>query len=158
MEDASPHASGPGSFHLPSSPQGGPSRTAQVGSLLARELRGILARGLNDPRYRGLVSILDVEVSKDLADATVAVSVLPEAHGPLSVAALDHAKGHLATKLRERTALRRIPRLHFRLDDRLKRVAAVEQAIRDANDQTDAMTDDMTDAMTDAMTDGGSTP
>lgn len=151
MEDASSHPSGPGSFHLPSSPQGGPSRPAQVGSLLARELRGILARGLNDPRYRGLVSILEVEVSKDLADATVAVSVLPEAHGPLAVAALDHAKGHLATKLRERMALRRIPRLHFRLDDRLKRVAAVEQAIRDAND-------DQIDDATNASTHGGSTP
>ncbi len=120
----------PASFSLPAPRRGGPSRPLQVGSLLMRTLQELLARGLNDPRYRGLVSILEVRVSPDLADATVFVSVLPDEQGPLTLAALEHAAGHLASKLRSATALRRVPRLQFRLDDRLKRAAALEDAIR----------------------------
>jgi ribosome-binding factor A len=142
MEGSGPRdgAERPASYALPAARGGGPSRPLQVGSLVQRALQEILARGLNDPRYRGLVSILEVRISPDLADATVFVSVLPEEHGKLTIAALDHARGHLASKLRGATALRRIPRLSFRLDDRLKRAAHLEQAIREGLD-VDASSD-----------------
>jgi ribosome-binding factor A len=134
MEDPSAQPSAAaGDYHLPP-PGGKGSRTAQVGSLLARTLQERLARGLHDPRYRGLVSILEVRVAPDLADATVHVSVLPAEAGPLSVEALRHAAGRLAADLLRATRLRRIPRLHFRLDDRLKRAAEVEASIRSGLD------------------------
>lgn len=138
MEGSGPRdgADRPASYALPAVRGGGPDRTLQVGSLLQRTLQEILARGLNDPRYRGLVSILEVRVSPDLADATVFVSVLPDEHGKLTIAALEHARGHLASKLRSGTALRRIPRLSFRLDDRLKRAADLEGAIRTGLDES----------------------
>ena len=71
MEGSGPRdgADRPASYALPAARGGGPSRPLQVGSLLMRTLQEILARGLNDPRYRGLVSILEVRVSPDLADA-----------------------------------------------------------------------------------------
>lgn len=134
MEDASsPRPAAAGDYHLPPAAGGG-SRPAQVGSLLARTLQERLARGLHDPRYRGLVSILEVRVSPDLADATVFVSVLPAEAGPLSVEALRHAARHLAGEMLKRTRLRRIPRLHFRLDDRLKQAATLEASIRSGLD------------------------
>ena len=138
MEGSGPRdgADRPASYALPAARGGGPSRPLQVGSLLMRTLQEILARGLNDPRYRGLVSILEVRVSPDLADATVFVSVLPEEQGKLTLAALEHARGHLPSKLRSGTALRRIPRLAFRLDDRLKRAADLEGAIRTGLDES----------------------
>jgi len=120
-----------GSFALPPSRrEEGGSRRLQVGTLLQRCLQDRLVKGLNDPRYRGMVSILEVRVSPDLAEATVFVSVLPAERGPLTVAALVHARGHLATHLLKATRLRRVPRLEFRLDDRLKKAASLESAIR----------------------------
>jgi ribosome-binding factor A len=101
-----------------------------VGAELARTLQQVLARGLHDPRYRGLVSVLEARVSPDLADATIFISVLPEEAGPLTLEALRHATGHLSSRVRRAMALRRMPRLHFRLDDRLKRAASLEQSIR----------------------------
>lgn len=120
-----------GSFAMPPSrrDEGGPRRL-QVGVLLQRTLQERLVKGLNDPRYRGMVSILEVRVSPDLADATVFVSVLPAERGPLTLAALEHARGHLAAHLRKAIRLRRVPRLSFRLDDRLKKAASLESAIR----------------------------
>lgn len=119
-----------GSFALPRTERDGGSRPLQVGVLLQRTLQDRLVKGLNDPRYRGMVSILEVRVSPDLADATVFVSVLPAERGPLTLAALEHARGHLAAHLLKATRLKRVPRLAFRLDDRLKKVASLESAIR----------------------------
>jgi ribosome-binding factor A len=121
-----------GSFALPPASRRGEggSRPLQVGTLLQRTLQERLVKGLHDPRYRGMVSILEVRVSPDLADAVVFVSVLPAERGPLTLAALQHARGHLAGHLLKATRLRRVPRLQFRLDDRLKKAASLESAIR----------------------------
>jgi len=120
-----------GSFAMPPSRRDeGSPRRLQVGVLLQRTLQERLIKGLNDPRYRGMVSILEVRVSPDFADATAFVSVLPAERGPLTLAALEHARGHLAAHLRKATRLRRVPRLQFRLDDRLKKAASLETAIR----------------------------
>jgi len=120
-----------GSFAMPPSRRGeGGPRRLQVATLLQRTLQERLVKGLNDPRYRGMVSILEVRISPDLAEATVFVSVLPAERGPLTLAALQHARGHLAGHLLKATRLRRVPKLQFRLDDRLKRAASLESAIR----------------------------
>jgi ribosome-binding factor A len=57
-------------------------RAAQVASLLQRIVQGEIQRGIADPRVRGLVTVLGVDLSQDLEDATVRVSVLPGELGP----------------------------------------------------------------------------
>ena len=47
-------------------------RPLQVSSLLSRVIQERLARGLSDPRYRGLVSVTEVKVGSDLRTAVLA--------------------------------------------------------------------------------------
>lgn len=105
-------------------------RKEQVESTLKRALAEIIQRGIADPRMGGLISITQVDCSPDLRDATVFISVLPEEQQNMTLAALKHAAGHIHSQLKKKLALKRVPRVSFRLDASLKRQAEVLAAIR----------------------------
>jgi ribosome-binding factor A len=105
------------------------TRAAQVASIIRRAEQERLARGLNDPRIRGLISVTKVQVSDDLVDARVFVSVLPEEAQTLTMHGLRHAAGHLQGQIAPLLQMRRAPRLTFRLDESLKRLARVDAVL-----------------------------
>ena len=112
----------------------------QVASVIHRAVQDILSRGLNDPRVRGLISVTEVKLSPDLAEAAIGVSVLPEEHADLSFKGIRHATAHIQAELGRRVALRRVPRIRFTLDPTLKKQADTLAAInrsrrRDAADR-----------------------
>ncbi|MBL8756874.1 MAG: 30S ribosome-binding factor RbfA [Phycisphaerae bacterium] len=104
-------------------------RREQLAAEMQRVLQNLLARGLNDPRVEGLVTITEVLVTQDLAQAKVMVSVFPEKPGPKVISALRHASGHLRREIGSAIQTIRIPDLVFELDDRLKKQAAVFEAL-----------------------------
>ncbi|MEM9882876.1 MAG: 30S ribosome-binding factor RbfA [Planctomycetota bacterium] len=104
-------------------------RIQQVESLLQRTVASVLQRGLADPRIKGLVSVTRVEVSPDLRHAKVFVSVAPEEHEDLTMYGLRDATMHVQRKVKSAVALRSVPHLSFRLDQDLKKQAAVFAAI-----------------------------
>jgi ribosome-binding factor A len=104
-------------------------RAEQIASLLERTLQDVLARGLEDPRVKGLITVTGVSLTDDLQEATVLVSVLPAEAAPLTMHGLQHAARHLRRRVGERVALRRVPTLRFRLDESLKRQAEVLEAL-----------------------------
>ena len=104
-------------------------RTEQIASLLERALQDVLARGLEDPRVKGLITVTGVRLTDDLREATVLVSILPADAAPLTMHGLQHAARHLRRQVGERVALRRMPMLRFKLDESLKRQAGVLEAL-----------------------------
>ena len=111
---------------------------SQVASVIQRAMQRILARGLSDPRVRGLISVTDVKVSDDGAHATILVSVLPEHHAELTLHGLRHAAGHIRTLLGREVQVRRLPRLAFRLDKSIKKQAEVLTALATARQRSGA--------------------
>lgn len=107
-------------------------RTEQLASTLQRAIQEVIARGLNDPRIGGLITITSVTVSADLREAVVMVSVLPEEKQELVVHGLKHAAPHIRREIGESIRSRQLPTLHFRLDESLKKQAAVIRAISQA--------------------------
>jgi len=105
-------------------------RIEQIASTLRRAVQERITRGLNDPRIRGLVSITSVEVAPDLSEAYIGVSVLPSEHAALTLRGLESAAGRLRGEIGRAIRLRVMPRLLFRLDDSLKKMAALDAAIR----------------------------
>ncbi len=106
-------------------------RSQQVGSAVMRAL-GTALGSLNDPRLEGgLVSVTRVEVSPDLHEAMVFVSVTPAVHGKRVLTALGHARGRLQAQIGEAVRMRTLPRLHFRLDESLKRQDEIFDAIEE---------------------------
>jgi len=107
-------------------------RTEQVAATLKRAIQDVIVRGLSDPRVKGLITITQIEVSPDLADATVFCSVMPHEDQELSMHGLQSASKWVRRKAADKIRIRRMPKLHFRIDKKLRReqdvMASIEQA------------------------------
>jgi ribosome-binding factor A len=71
-------------------------------------------------------------MSPDRADARIWISVLPQEHAVLSLHGLQSAASKIRKELSEKVRMRRLPRLHFLLDESLKKEARVLRAIDEA--------------------------
>jgi ribosome-binding factor A len=107
-------------------------RAARLGDQIQRDLAELIRRELKDPRV-GLVTITSVEVSRDLAHATVFVSSLIDAvsHGD-TVEALQHAAGFLRARLGHSLRVRQVPELHFVYDESVERGIRLSRLIDEA--------------------------
>lgn len=101
----------------------------RLASRIRRTIQAEFARGLNDPRITGMVSITGVQVADDLADATVLVSIHPEEAEALTMHGLRSAARHLRSRLARGLGTRRVPRLHFKLDRSVKLQAGITRAL-----------------------------
>lgn len=118
-------------------------RSAKLASAIRNSIQESLARGLGDPRIRGLVSITGVDVSPDLTDASVKVSVIPDRFETTVLRGLSSATGRFRREIGQHARLRRVPRLGFEIDRSLKRQAELEALVQDAvPDQVDCDTED----------------
>ncbi len=92
-------------------------RARRVGEQIQRELSQLIRTELKDPRVR-LVTVTEVQVTRDLEHAKVFVSVLGSDDASAAVAALNHAAGHLRHLLGREMRLRVVPVLQF-VEDRV---------------------------------------
>ncbi len=107
-------------------------RTERVNDLIRDELSEMLLREVNDPRLTGIISITHVEVSPDLANARVHVSVMGEPeHQKEALAALNAAAAFFHRELKHRIEIRRVPFLTFRLDTSIEKGQEVLSLIQE---------------------------
>ncbi len=84
---------------------------------------------LRDPRIRD-VTVIGVEVSPDMREAKVSVSVMgTDAQAELSLRGLQNAAGFLQSKIAARIETRYTPKLRFVIDAGAKNVVAVGQIL-----------------------------
>jgi ribosome-binding factor A len=94
------------------------SRTQRVGDFLKQELASLIQFEVRDPRV-GMVSITDVEVSRDMSYAKVYMTVMgkeTQEEAKESIEALNKAAGFLRTKIAKSNNARTTPRLRFYFD------------------------------------------
>jgi len=99
------------------------NRVDKVSDLLKREIALLIQNEVRDPRV-GMASVTSVRVSKDLAHATVLVTLLGKStmeEANDSIEALNKAAGFLRSMLAKEINLRTIPKLKFIFDDTLAR-------------------------------------
>ncbi|MFN0131801.1 MAG: ribosome-binding factor A [Phycisphaerales bacterium] len=101
----------------------------QLAARLQTALQTLIARGLQDPRVSGLVTITDVTVTPDGAYADIAVSVLPADRQDLCLHGLKSASRHLRHEISNAIRDRRLPEFRFRLDQGPKKQAGVIEAL-----------------------------
>ena len=101
---------------------------------------------LRDPRIRD-VTVLAVEVTPDMREAKVSVSVMgAEPQQQLSLRGLQNAAGFLQSKIAAKIETRYTPKLRFVLDQGIKNVAAVSEILeRIRREQAGENTDDAED-------------
>ena len=111
-------------------------RQQKVSAQIRRIVSELLLRGVADPRVdemRGLVSVTKVEVTPDLREARVYVSILTTQGTPATVfsglkSATRSIQGAVAKALQMRSA----PHLEFLLDETLKKEAELLKKIDEA--------------------------
>ncbi|MBT5719674.1 MAG: 30S ribosome-binding factor RbfA [Gammaproteobacteria bacterium] len=116
------------------------ARVQRVADQIQRELALLIQMEVNDPRV-GMVSVTDVEVSRDLAHAKIYVTVLNtmtddsqvnestlSEPGDLdkleieeNINALNKAAGYLRSLLAKRLSTRSVPKLRFYYDGSIER-------------------------------------
>ncbi len=108
-------------------------RSARVGERIRRDLAEIIRNDLDNPRM-ALVSITDVEVSRDLGHARVFVSCLgkTESEREAVVTELNRASGFLRHELARGLRMRGVPKLSFRYDSSLGEGSRLSQLISGA--------------------------
>lgn len=107
------------------------SRTQRLGEQLRRELSGLIRNEVKDPRL-GMVTISDVEISRDLGNAKVYFTVLPDDRQQQSVTVLNRAAGFLRKELGKLLSVRSIPNLHFYIDESIERGVRISSLIEAA--------------------------
>jgi ribosome-binding factor A len=108
------------------------SRASRLGEQIQRDLSALIRTEVKDPRV-GMVTITDVEVSRDLSHARVFVSSLdaPEVREQ-SLQALRRAAGFLRSQLAQMIKVRTVPELHFEYDESVERGARLSRLIDEA--------------------------
>ncbi|GIU40261.1 30S ribosome-binding factor RbfA [Shewanella colwelliana] len=93
------------------------SRTRRIAQQLQQELAQVLQRDIKDPRI-GMVTVNDVDVSRDLSYAKVYVTFFEEDKAVVEekLAALETAAGYVRSLVAGRMKLRVMPEIRFIYD------------------------------------------
>ena len=110
-------------------------RANRVAEQMKKELGEILAMKIKDPRV-GFVTVTDVEVTGDLQQATIYISVLgTDKEKQDTLLGLTKAKGFIRSEIGKRIRLRKTPELHFEIDEALEYGNRIESILRDLNNK-----------------------
>jgi ribosome-binding factor A len=121
-------------------------RSQRVGDFLKRELASLIQFEIRDPRV-GMVSVTDVEVSRDMSHAKVFVTVLgkeTEEEIAESMEVLNQAAGFLRTQVAKSNNARTTPKLRFYFDSSVGRGQQLSKLIDDAVSADKQSADDAT--------------
>ena len=103
----------------------------RLGEDIKRELTDIL-RKLKDPRIKGMLSIVKVDLAGDLSSAKVYVSSMDGlAAAEESVKGLASASGFIRRELGMRIEMRRSPELKFIADNSIEYSAEISNILKD---------------------------
>lgn len=106
-------------------------RVNRVAEQMKKELSDIISRRLKDPRV-GFVTVTDVEVTGDLQQATVFITVLgDEEKKAATIKALEKATGFIRSEIGSRIRLRKTPEIFFKFDESIDYGNRIEKIIAD---------------------------
>ncbi|RLQ95702.1 30S ribosome-binding factor RbfA [Falsibacillus albus] len=109
-------------------------RTNRVGEQMKKELGDIIGRKIKDPRI-GFVTVTDVEVSGDLQQAKVYITVLgDDDQKENTLKGLAKAKGFIRSEIGQRIRLRKTPELIFEFDESIDYGNRIESLLKGIQD------------------------
>ncbi len=121
-------------------------RQEKVSRIIKEAVSDVFIRDLSDPRIKGFISVTRVEMSPDLKNAEVYLSILADndQERKLSFDAIVHAGRHIRKETGDRVSLRYCPRLNFHLDDKVKKTIETLEIIEEVSGELES--DDSDDA------------
>jgi ribosome-binding factor A len=116
-------------------------RQEKVARIVKEAVSDAIHNHLGDPRITGLVSVTRVEMSPDMRNAGVYLSILgsDEAEQKKTFIAITHAKSRIQSVVADYLSGKFCPVLHIYFDDRLKKtmetLKIIEQASKEFRDK-----------------------
>ena len=109
-------------------------RSDRMNEEVKKTVSGVI-RDMKDPRISPMTTLTNVEVTKDLRYAKLAVSVYDESDAVRkeTVDALNHAAGFIGHELGQRMLIRRIPELKFTLDESIAYSIHIQEVLNTLN-------------------------
>lgn len=108
-------------------------RANRVAEQMKKELGDILTRKIKDPRV-GFVTVTDIEVTGDLQQAKIFISVLgDEIQKQETLLGLSKAKGFIRSEIGNRIRLRKTPEITFAFDESLEYGNRIETILHKLN-------------------------
>jgi ribosome-binding factor A len=102
-------------------------KTARISERVREGVSEIILFELKDPRI-GFVTVLEAEVTPDVREATVLISVIGSpAQRSLTLQAIEHSRGYIQKQLGRRLRTRNTPALRFRLDEKGEKARELEE-------------------------------
>lgn len=108
-------------------------RASRVGEQVKKELSQVLQHEMKDPRV-GFVTVTAVEMSGDLQQAKVFISVLGnDEQKKETLQGLEKAKGFLRSEVGRRIQLRHTPELVFKFDASIEHGQHISKLLEEVN-------------------------
>lgn len=109
------------------------TRTNRVAEQMKKEIGEIINQKLKDPRV-GFVTVTDIDLTNDLQQATIYISVLgEEAEKEESLTGLAKASGFIRSEVGKRIRLRKVPEIMFKFDEAHEYGNHIESILRNLN-------------------------
>ena len=110
-------------------------RPDRVAAAVREEVANFLREGAKDPRLIAMVTVTAVDVTPDLRNAKVYVSMLgTESERASSMDALASMASHLRPRIGRALRLRLAPEITFKLDESIARAAKIESLLAQVRD------------------------
>jgi ribosome-binding factor A len=111
-------------------------RSNRVGEQMKKELGEIIGRKIKDPRI-GFVTVTDVQVTGDLQQAKVFISVLgDDLQRENTLKGLAKAKGFIRSEIGQRIRLRKTPEITFEFDESIDYGNRIENLLYQIKEET----------------------
>lgn len=112
-------------------------RVNRVAEQMKKELGEIILQKVKDPRI-GFVTVTDVEVTGDLQQATIYISVLgSDREKEDTLKGLSKAKGFIRAEIGQRIRLRITPEIEFKFDESIAYGNRIETLLTQVNKEQD---------------------
>lgn len=109
-------------------------RINRISEEVKRELSDIIMHDLKDPRITGMISIVNLKVTKDLRYAKVYISIYgSDEDKKNAIDGLRNAAGFLRKEIGRRVQLRYTPELIFEMDDSIEQGIYISNLIEKLN-------------------------
>ncbi|TCP30290.1 ribosome-binding factor A [Scopulibacillus darangshiensis] len=108
-------------------------RAHRVGEQMKKELSDIIGNRIKDPRV-GFVTVTGVDVTGDLQQATVYITVLGnDEQKEDTISGLSKAKGFIRSEVGKRIRLRKTPEISFKFDESIEYGNRIDRLLHDLN-------------------------
>jgi len=111
-------------------------RNSRLSEEMKREISKMILEEIKDPRIKAMVSITDIEVTKDLRYAKVYVSIYgSEEDKQETFEGLKNAAGYIRHEIGRRIKMRYTPEIIFELDRSIEYGAYISEILKELNKQ-----------------------